>query len=532
MALSTDIIAAIAAGNHADPFAVLGAHRDPDAEGQVVVRVFRPDAEAVELLGLDGNPLGELRRRHEAGFFEASFAGEPPFGYRLRLRRGPHSWEIDDPYRFPPLLGEMDQYLLAEGRHWRSYEKMGAHVDTIDGVQGVRFAVWAPNARRVSVVGDFNNWDGRIHVMRLRLGAGIWELFVPGIGEGAHYKYEIVGPHGGLLPLKADPYGFRAEMRPHTASIVARYDKHRWQDDAWMAGRAERNALGAPMSIYEVHLGSWKRGEDNRYLTYRELADQLVPYVREMGFTHIQTMPVNEFPFDGSWGYQPVGLYAPTSRFGTPEDFQYFVDACHQAGIGVLIDWVPGHFPNDPHGLYEFDGSHLYEHADPRQGYHPDWNTAIYNYGRAEVSNFLISNALYWLTHYHIDGLRVDAVASMLYLDYSRKEGEWIPNRFGGRENLEAIDFLRRMNELVYGTDEGQGGGAITVAEESTAWPGVSRPTYVGGLGFGFKWNMGWMHDSLGYVSKEPVHRSYHHNQLTFSMMYAYSENYVLPLSH
>ncbi|HYC01939.1 MAG TPA: 1,4-alpha-glucan branching protein GlgB, partial [Azospirillaceae bacterium] len=318
----------------------------------------------------------------------------------------------------------------------------------------------------------------------------------------------------------------------HTASIVARIDRHEWRDAEWMAARAERNALTAPISIYEVHLGSWRRGEDNRYLTYRELADSLIPYVKEMGFTHIQTMPVNEYPFDGSWGYQPVGLYAPTSRFGAPEDFQYFVDACHQAGIGLLIDWVPGHFPTDAHGLYQFDGTHLYEHADPRQGYHPDWNTSIYNYGRSEVSNFLISNALYWLRDYHIDGLRVDAVASMLYLDYSRKEGEWIPNRFGGRENLEAIDFLRRMNELVYGTDEGQGGGAITIAEESTAWPGVSRPTYVGGLGFGYKWNMGWMHDTLRYMQRETVFRRYHHNDLSFGLLYAFSENFILPLSH
>ncbi|HYE52447.1 MAG TPA: alpha-amylase family glycosyl hydrolase, partial [Azospirillaceae bacterium] len=355
MALSTDTIAAVAAGTHADPFAVLGPHLDAEegsgGAGRVSIRVFRPDAERVEVLGDDGSVLGELRRRHDAGFFEGSFPGALPFHYRLRLHRGPHSWEAEDPYRFPQVLGELDQYLMAEGRHWRSYEKMGAHLDTLEGVAGVRFAVWAPSARRVSVVGDFNSWDGRTHVMRLRHGSGIWELFIPGIGEGTVYKYEIIGAHGGLLPLKADPYGFRAEMRPHTASIVARIDRHEWRDAEWMAARAERNALTAPISIYEVHLGSWRRGEDNRYLTYRELADSLIPYVKEMGFTHIQTMPVNEYPFDGSWGYQPVGLYAPTSRFGAPEDFQYFVDACHQAGIGLLIDWVPGHFPNDAHGL-------------------------------------------------------------------------------------------------------------------------------------------------------------------------------------
>ncbi len=532
MALDTDSIAAIVAGTHADPFAVLGPHADEGEGGRVALRVFRPDAESAEVLAADGSVLGEMRRRHEAGFFEHVFdSGDAP-RYRLRLRSGAHAWEAEDPYRFPPVLGELDQYLLAEGRHWRSFERMGAHLDTVDGVAGVRFAVWAPNARRVSVVGAFNNWDGRVHPMRCRLGAGIWEIFIPGLAEGDAYKYEIVSPDGHLLPQKADPYAFAAEYRPKTASVVARLDKHDWRDQDWLARRAARNARTAPVSIYEVHLGSWKRGEGNRFLTWRELAADLVPYARDMGFTHIEVLPVHEHPFDGSWGYQPLGLYAPTARFGTPAEFQAFVDACHQADIGLIIDWVPGHFPNDAHGLYEFDGTHLYEHADPRQGYHPDWNTAIFNFGRNEISNFLVSNALYWLKHFHIDGLRVDAVASMLYLDYSRKDGEWVPNRFGGRENLEAIDFLRRMNELVYGSEEGQGGGAVTIAEESTAWPGVSRPAYVGGLGFGYKWNMGWMHDTLKYMGQDPIHRRWHHHEMTFGLLYAFSENFILPLSH
>jgi 1,4-alpha-glucan branching enzyme len=528
--VNPDIVAAVAAGTFGDPFAVLGPHPSPDDPALLTLRVFRPDADQVEALGRDGTATA-LIRRHEAGFFEGGLpaAGAP---YRLRLSRGPQSWEIEDAYRFPPILGDMDQYLLAEGRHWRSWQRMGAHLVTLDGVAGVSFAVWAPNARRVSVVGDFCAWDGRTFPMRLRQGSGLWEIFIPGLTEGTVYKYEILGPEGQLLPLKADPYAFAGQMRPDNASVVARLDAHRWQDGPWMASRAARLDRSAAISIYEVHLGSWRRAADGGFLSYAELAEQLVPYAKEMGFTHLEVLPVHEHPFDGSWGYQPLGLYAPTARFGSPTDFQAFVDACHRAGLGLIIDWVPGHFPNDAHGLYEFDGTHLYEHADPRQGYHPDWNTAIHNFGRAEVSNFLISNALYWLREHHVDGLRVDAVASMLYLDYSRKDGEWIPNKFGGRENLEAIDFMRRMNELVYGTDEGFGGGAGTIAEESTAWPGVSRPTYVGGLGFGFKWNMGWMHDTLRYMQRAPVHRRYHHDDLTFGLLYAFSENFVLPLSH
>jgi len=537
MALNSDDVAAIVAGRHGDPFAVLGPHLVPrtgraGTSGVLAVRAFHPHAEWVEMVALDGAPPSMLERRHEAGFFEAILDRPDMVPYRLRFGRGPHVWETEDPYRFPTSLGEMDLYLLGEGRHWRSYQVLGAHPITLENVEGVRFAVWAPNARRVSVVGDFNGWDGRIHPMRHHPGCGVWELFIPGLAEGAIYKYEILGPQGDLLPLKADPHGFGSEIRPLTASVVTRLDRHIWRDGAWMESRAGRNSRSAPISIYEVHLGSWRRGDGNRFLTYRELADQLVSYVREMGFTHIEVLPVHEHPFDGSWGYQPVGLFAPTRRFGTAEDFQYFVDACHQAGLGLLIDWVPGHFPNDAHGPYRFDGTHLYEHADPRQGYHPDWNTAIYNFGRAEVANFLTANALYWLRHFHVDGLRVDAVASMLYLDYSRKEGEWIPNRFGGRENLEAIDLLRRMNELAYGAEEGQAGAAMTIAEESTAWPGVSHPTYSGGLGFGFKWNMGWMHDTLRYMQRDPIHRRHHHNDLTFGLLYAFSENFILPLSH
>lgn len=525
-------IAAIIQATHGDVFAILGPHPLHDGSGRVELRVFRPDAERVAVIGADGAERLDLPRLHGDGFFAGTMTAEQAAGYRLRLSRGHDRWEIEDPYRFPPILGEMDQYLLGEGRHWRSYEKLGAHLDVIDGVAGVRFAVWAPNARRVSVVGDFNGWDGRIHVMRLRMGAGIWEIFIPGVTEGAHYKYEMLDAGGYLLPLKADPHALAAEFRPATASIVSRIDHHAWQDAQWLTKRAARNARSAPISIYEVHPGSWRRPGNGGYLNWRDLANQLVPYVREMGFTHIEVMPVHEHPFDGSWGYQALGLFAPTSRFGTPADFQAFVDACHQAEIGLIIDWVPGHFPTDAHGLYEFDGSHLYEHADPRQGYHPDWNTAIYNFGRNEVTNFLISNALFWLRHYHIDGLRVDAVASMLYLDYSRKEGEWVPNRHGGRENLEAIDFMRRMNALVYGTEEGQGGGAMTIAEESTAWPGVSQPAHAGGLGFGYKWNMGWMHDTLKYMQRDPIHRRHHHSDLTFGLLYAFSENFILPLSH
>ncbi len=428
------------------------------------------------------------------------------------------------------ILTDFDIHLLAEGRHFRSYEKMGAHITELDGVRGVRFTVWAPNARQVSVMGDFNGWRPESNPMQFRPEAGLWEGFVPGMGHGALYKYHIVSRYDDYQADKADPYGFAAEIRPQTASKVWDLAGYEWNDGEWMEHRVGRNGLTAPISIYEVHLGSWMRvpEEGNRWLTYRELADKLSGYVHEMGYTHVEFLPVTEHPFDGSWGYQTVGYYAPTSRFGTPQDFMYLVDMLHQSGIGVILDWVPAHFPTDAHGLGYFDGTHLYEHADPRQGQQPDWGTFVFNFGRNEVRNFLISNALFWFDKYHIDGLRVDAVASMLYLDYARREGEWIPNRYGGRENLEAIDFLRQLNTTVYGEYP----GAMMIAEESTAWPMVSRPTYLGGLGFGFKWNMGWMHDMLEYMSQDPIYRSYHHNLITFSLMYAFAENFVLPFSH
>jgi 1,4-alpha-glucan branching enzyme len=470
-------------------------------------------------------------RIHCEGFFVATLADRrEPFRYRLRISSGAVQTEFDDVYGFPPVLGELDIHLLVEGNHLASYQKLGAHPVIHAGTEGIAFALWAPNARRVSVVGDFNAWDGRRMPMRRREASGFWELFVPGLRAGRLYKYEILGADDRLLPLKADPHAERSERPPGTASVVADPSRHIWHDGTWIAERWRRNDRESPIAIYEVHLGSWRRNlaENGRYLTYRELADQLVPYVREMGFTHIEILPLAEYPFDGSWGYQPVALFAPTSRYGTPDDFRAFVEACHNAGLGVLLDWVPGHFPNDPHGLGRFDGTALYEHADPRQGIHPDWNTLIYNHGRREVANFLLSSALYWLREFHIDGIRVDAVASMLYLDYSRRAGEWIPNTFGGRENLEAIAFLRRLNELIFG----EGSGATSVAEESTAWPMVSRPVYVGGLGFGFKWNMGWMHDTLNYMSTDPIYRKYHHNDLTFGLLYAYHENFILPFSH
>jgi 1,4-alpha-glucan branching enzyme len=522
-------IAAIVAARHGDPFAFLGMHEAP---GGLVVRVMLPGADTVEIVdAASGDVVAVAERMHPDGFFIAMLAGRSDrFPYRLRVRWGSDTLEFDDAYRFAPVLGEIDIYLLAEGTHLESHHKLGAHVTTLDGVAGVTFALWAPNARRVSVVGGFCSWDGRRLPMRNRQTGGIWEIFVPGIGPGEIYKYEIVGPDGVVLPLKADPYASQTEPPPCTASVVAAPQPFPWQDGEWRAARARANDRAAPISIYEVHLGSWRRNlaEGGCYLTYRELAEQLVPYVAGLGFTHIEIMPVAEYPFDGSWGYQPVSLFAPTSRYGTPDDFRHFVETCHRAGLGVWLDWVPGHFPNDPHGLARFDGTALYEHADPRQGLHRDWNTLIYNYGRREVANFLLSSAVCWIRDFHIDGLRVDAVASMLYLDYSRQPGDWIPNLYGGRENLDAIAFLRRMNEVVFG----EGDGATTVAEESTAWPMVSRPVYVGGLGFGFKWNMGWMHDTLGYMSHDPIHRKYHHNNLTFGLLYAFHENFILPLSH
>jgi 1,4-alpha-glucan branching enzyme len=522
-------VEAIVAGQHGDPFAFLGMHK---RSAGLYVRAFLPDAEEMAVVdAASGEIAGRGERLHPAGLFVASLPDKKtPFRYRLRALRGGHWHEFDDIYRFPPVLGELDVHLLVEGNHLASHQKLGAHPVVHDGVEGVAFAVWAPNARRVSVVGDFNAWDGRRMPMRKRHAGGFWEIFVPGLRPGQLYKYELLGPGGELLPLKADPHAEQTERPPGTASVVAPPPRHLWQDGAWMGERWRHNDREAPISIYEVHLGSWRRNpaREGRYLTYRELAEQLVPYAAELGFTHIEVMPVTEYPFDGSWGYQPISLFAPTSRHGSPDDFRAFVDACHRAGLGLWLDWVPGHFPSDAHGLGRFDGTALYEHADPRQGLHRDWNTLIYNYGRREVANFLLSSALYWMREFHIDGLRVDAVASMLYLDYSRNQGEWIPNVFGGRENLDAINFLRRMNELVFG----EASGATTAAEESTAWPMVSRPVYVGGLGFGFKWNMGWMHDTLGYMSMDPIHRKYHHNDMTFGLLYAFHENFILPLSH
>lgn len=525
--ISKDVLKAIADSDCFDIFAYLGRH---DQNGKVVVRAFLPDADAVALIDYDsGDVLASMEKLHEAGIF-SSVVDFAVGRYRLRVSYGQTQVEIEDPYRFGSTIGEQDIYLYGEGTHERAYDFLGAHLVNIDGVAGCRFAVWAPNAKRVSVVGDFNFWDGRRHVMRSLIPSGLWEIFVPGVTAGAMYKYELKSRDGSVLPHKADPFGFAAQVPPDQASVVVDLHNYHWQDEQWQNKKHAWAERSRPISVYEVHLGSWKRvpDEGNRYLTYRELADELIPYVKEMGFTHIQCMPVSEFPFDGSWGYQPVGLYAPTSRFGSPNDFRYFVDQCHSNDLAVLIDWVPGHFPTDAHGLGVFDGTPLYEHADSRQGFHPDWNTFIYNYGRSEVSNFLMANALFWLEQYHVDGLRVDAVASMLYLDYSRKDGQWIPNSYGGRENLEAIDFIRLTNERVYKNFP----HALMIAEESTSWPGVSKPTNYGGLGYGYKWNMGWMNDSLEYISKEPVHRQYHHHDMTFSLYYAFSENFILPLSH
>ena len=512
---------AIAEGRHGDPFSVLGPQK---RGGSWVVTAFVPGAD--RLWVLTGKKVEEA----------VPYPGFPCLftcpqvkkaAYRLRAQGSGTEWEFDDPFRFGPVLGEMDEYLLGEGTHKRLWHALGAHCLTHEGVAGVHFAVWAPNAERVSVVGGFNVWDGRRHPMRRRGGTGVWETFVPGLAEGEAYKYEIRGPGGALMPLKADPVGFGSEHPPANASVVRRIGGE-FNDADWMAGRGARQNVEAPISVYEVHLGSWRRAPGGRMLSYPELAEQLVDYAADMGFTHIECLPVSEFPFDGSWGYQPVGMFAPTIRHGTPSEFRAFVDAAHAKGLGVILDWVPGHFPSDAHGLARFDGTALYEHADPREGFHQDWNTLIYNYGRAEVQNYLVSNALYWLEEYHVDGLRVDAVASMLYRDYSRKEGEWIPNRDGGRENYEAIAMLRAMNITAYGEVP----GVMTVAEESTAFPGVSRPVNHGGLGFGFKWNMGWMNDTLSYIQKDPVYRKFHHHQMTFGLHYAWSENYILPISH
>jgi 1,4-alpha-glucan branching enzyme len=527
----SEAVADLVNGRNRDPFAVLGPHVEG---GRTVVRVFYPAARSVELRLVATGELQTMTRRDPAGVWEATVdstrAGQLP-DYRLRLVfAGDHTIEIDDPYRYGRVLSDFDLHLFGEGTHHRAFEKLGAHLVRVGSTSGVHFAVWAPNADRVSLIGDFNGWDGRVHPMRLLAPAGIWELFIPDLPEGEKYKFEIRTRTGRLLK-KTDPFAVAFEVPPLSAAVVRDISRYEWRDREWTETRPASGAwLERPMAIYEVHLGSWARvpEEGNRFLSYREMAQRIVPYVKEMGFTHIELLPIMEHPFSGSWGYQVLGFFAPTSRFGPPEDFKFFVDACHQAGIGVILDWVPGHFPKDEHGLAAFDGTPLYEHEDPRQGEHQDWGTLIFNYGRHEVRNFLLSNALFWLEEYHIDGLRVDAVASMLYLDYSRREGEWIPNRYGGRENLEAISFLQELNSLTHGEHP----GTITAAEESTAFPGVSRPVHLGGLGFTYKWNMGWMHDILQYAHEDPVHRRWYHNRVTFSMLYAFTENFILPFSH
>ncbi|MFQ5409442.1 MAG: 1,4-alpha-glucan branching protein GlgB [Anaerolineales bacterium] len=523
--LPPDTIAAIVGGYHGAPFDVLGLHNlSPNGGDGMVVRAFRPDAADVTVLRADGSRQ-PMARIHAEGLFEAHFPdAAKPFRYELGLTTDAGvRITCEDPYRFPPVLTDFDLHLFGEGNHTRLYDKLGAHLIVHEDVAGVVFAVWAPNAERVSVVGSFNAWDGRRNPMQRRGSSGIWELFVPGLATGDLYKYEIKTGYKQYTVLKTDPFGFAAELRPRTASVVCDLAQYEWGDAEWMQSRAARQKPDVPVSVYELHLGSWRRGK-----TYRDLARELVSYVRDLGFTHIELLPVTEHPLDASWGYQTIGYFAPTSRFGAPSDFMAFVDACHQAGLGVILDWVPAHFPRDEHGLVFFDGTHLYEHADPRQGEHPDWGTKVFNYGRTEVVAFLLNSALFWLDRYHIDGLRVDAVASMLYLDYSRKEGEWVPNKFGGRENLEAVAFLKRFNELVHLEHP----DVLTIAEESTAWPMVSRPTYLGGLGFDLKWNMGWMHDTLEYMEKDPVHRRFHHDLLTFSLLYAFNENFILPFSH
>lgn len=523
--LSNEVVQSLLRAECADMFSVLGMH---EVKGGVAVRAFLPGIADAAVVELSGQQRWPMQRTRDEGLFEVVIDSETQlFAYALEVDEKGEKRVQRDPYSFWPMLNESDRYLFNEGKQYSAQRFLGARPKQVDGVAGAYFAVWAPSARRVSVVGDFNRWDGRCHGMRPLGDSGMWEIFMPQVSAGAVYKYEVLTQTNEVL-LKSDPYAFAAELPPSTASVVADIDRFVWGDEEWMRQRGERSWVEAPVSIYEVHPGSWRYAEDGSYLNWRDMAHQLVEYALEMNFTHLELMPVAEHPFDGSWGYQVTGYFAPTSRFGTPEDFAYFVDYCHQNGIAVLVDWVPGHFPKDAHGLARFDGTGLYEHLDTRQGWHPDWDTMVFNYGRDEVRSFLLSNALFWLEHYHVDGLRVDAVASMLYLDYSRKAGEWVPNRHGGRENLEAIEFLKELNTAVYARCP----GAVMIAEESTAWPAVSRPVYAGGLGFGFKWNMGWMNDVLHYMAREPVHRKWHHGDLTFSMIYAYHENFVLPLSH
>lgn len=521
--------AALVRGEHRDPFAILGPHGD--GAGGCFIRAFVPGALGVGVLARDSEQvLATLDDSTVPGLFVGHLVQAD--AYQLNIQWPAGEQICEDPYSFGPLLGEMDLYLFAEGNHRDLGGCLGAQLMTVDGVAGVCFAVWAPNARRVSVVGDFNGWDGRRHPMRLRHPSGVWELFVPRLCAGEAYKYEILGAEG-ILPLKADPVALATQLPPDTASKVASRLQIAWQDQDWMQRRSERQSVTAPLSIYELHVGSWQcetdeLGEVARQYRWGELAERLIPYVQQLGFTHIELLPIMEHPFGGSWGYQPLSLFAPTARYGSPDEFAAFVDACHRGGIGVILDWVPAHFPNDAHGLAQFDGTALYEYANPLEGFHQDWDTLIYNLGRTEVHGFMLASALHWLRHFHIDGLRVDAVASMLYRDYSRKAGEWIPNRHGGRENLEAIDFIRHLNEVV----AQEVPGALVIAEESTAWPGVSQPTGEGGLGFSYKWNMGWMHDSLHYMQQDPVYRGHHHNELSFGLVYAWSERFVLPISH
>ncbi len=517
----------LVSGTHADPFSRLGHHSNGK---QDILRTYAPQAHKIEIFTPRGNkPVAEMTKIHDAGLFETTLTPiKIKTGYRYVAHYDGGSHSFEDPYRFAPTIGDLDLYLLSEGRHVHAYRILGAHVTEQDGVSGTRFALWAPNAAGVCVAGDFNHWSDVKNPMRSRGGSGIWELFLPDVGDGVTYKYAIRDASGHMQPLKADPFGFGGEMRPKSASVVRDLSTYNWRDSKWLESRHVRHHRAAPMSIYEVHLGSWQRTDDGGFLSYADLAEKLIPYVKSLGFTHIELMPITEHPFDGSWGYQPIGLYAPTARHGTADDFKAFVDACHEAEVGIILDWVPGHFPSDEHGLAQFDGSYLYEHADPRKGFHPDWNTLIFNFGRREVVNYLVANARFWLEEYHLDGLRVDAVASMLYLDYSREDGEWIPNPDGSNQNWEAVKFLQSMNADAYSAM----GGIFTVAEESTAWPGVTSPTDQDGLGFGFKWNMGWMNDTLEYMGEDPINRQFHHHNMTFGIDYAFSENYVLPLSH
>ena len=524
-----EALLALVESRHGDPFSILGPHM---IDGVRAVRVWMPGAKAVDVVpskapasGAADQTLRLEQNQEHPGLFAGAVADGP---YRLRIHWADAVQETADPYAFGPLLGDVDLHLIGEGRHLHLADALGSNVKRIDGVDGVRFAVWAPNAARVAVVGDFNGWDGRRHGMRRRASVGVWEIFIPGVSAGAHYKYEILAADGTRLPLKADPMARATECPPQTASVVPAVEAFEWTDEDWMAQRAHHDDAASPMSTYEVHAASWMHTDDGGVLDWDALGDRLIPYVASMGFTHLELLPITEHPFGGSWGYQPLGLFAPTARHGSPKGFAHFVDRCHREGIGVLLDWVPAHFPSDAHGLARFDGTALYEHADPREGFHKDWNTLIYNHGRSEVSGFLIASALEWLQRYHVDGLRVDAVASMLYRDYSRAAGEWVPNVHGGRENYETVAFLRRLNEVV----SEHCPGAMVIAEESTAWPGVTATVASGGLGFSHKWNMGWMHDTLSYIGRDPIHRRHHHDQMTFGLVYAFSEKFVLPISH